>query len=233
MPGHYPIGRQIPLPPGKRWVVGDIHGCYKTFLSLLDKIRLTADDQLFLLGDFINKGHNSLKVLKEIIEFKGAVFPLLGNHDKMFLDYYQDPTPDKLEILRKLNLSDLLDAETSTQEQMARFIQSLPYYYISGDVILVHAGFNFDADDIFSDTEAMIMIKAFSYDPKKASGLSIVHGHYPTPLEQIQKSIDGHSKVIPLDNGCVYQGNLQGTGNLLGLELNAMKLVVQPNVDQT
>ncbi len=233
MPEHYPIGRQVPLPQGKRWVIGDIHGCHKTFLSLIHKIQLSAEDQLFLLGDFINKGPSNLKVLEEILHFKGAIFPLLGNHDKMFLDYFLEPTEGKLETLKNLNASDLLYADALAQENIAKFYQSLPYYYVSGDVILVHAGFNFNVDDIYSDTEAMIMIREFRYDSAKVSGRTIVHGHYPTPLDQIKLAVAEKQKVIPLDNGCVYQGNLTGIRNLLALELNEMKLVAQPNVDHT
>jgi len=233
LPDRHSIGRQIPLPKGKRWVVGDIHGCHKTFLKLLDQIQLGADDQLFLLGDFINKGPESLAVLEEIINFSGDLYPLLGNHDKIFLDYYTEGNVADGELLHSLNSSVLVDADASTKEKIATFYRSLPYYLVSGDIILVHAGFNFELDDIFRDTDAMLTIKRFEYDPRKISGMTVVHGHFPTPLDQIKKAIRQGKKVIPLDNGCVYRGNLSGIGNLLGLELNEMRLIVQPNVDQT
>lgn len=233
MSDSHSIGKPIPLPKGKRWVIGDIHGCHKTFLTLLDQIQLLADDQLFLLGDFINKGPESLKVLEEIIGLKGDVFPLLGNHDKMFLDFYVDENLSSAELLRSLNSSQLVNADKVTQRKIAEFYLRLPYYYTTGNVILVHAGFNFETDDIFGDTEAMITIKKFDYDPKKVSGKTIVHGHYPTPLNEIENAIHRMSNVIPLDNGCVYHGDLPGTGNLIALELNEMRMVAQPNVDQT
>ncbi len=233
MPDNHAIGSVIPLPKGNRWVIGDIHGCHKTFLSLLHKIQLKAEDQLFLLGDFINKGPSSLMVLQEIIHLKGNVFPLLGNHDKIYLDYYSDKSTENLELLKSLRAGDLIHADRSTQEKIALFYQRLPYYYASGNTLLVHAGFNFELDNVFSDSHAMLNIKNFRYDPGKVSGKRIIHGHFPTPLNEIKHAIEKQSPVIPLDNGCVYQGNLQGIGNLIGLELNEMKLVIQPNIDQT
>ncbi len=227
-------GRKIPLPEGKRWVIGDIHGCYKTFRALLSRIELGISDQLFLLGDYVNKGPASLKVLLALLELGGSnIFPLIGNHDKLFLDYLNDPSSDKRENLEMLNAMDLLEADASTQNQLSNFLAALPYYYISGNLMLVHAGFNFNREDVFSDRESMITIKNFKYDPSKVSGKKIVHGHFPTPLKQITRAVIENQPVIPLDNGCVYQGDAEGMGNLIGLELNERRLIVQPNLDHT
>ena len=61
---------KVPLenPYGRRFVIPDIHGCYKSFKSLLDKIRLTKTDHLFLLGDYINRGPCSQLVLDLILD---------------------------------------------------------------------------------------------------------------------------------------------------------------------
>ena len=54
---------------GRRIAIGDIHGCFKTFKSLLEtKINLTKEDQLFLLGDYIDKGKRNKEVLDYIIQ---------------------------------------------------------------------------------------------------------------------------------------------------------------------
>lgn len=41
---------------GRLIAIGDIHGCHKEFEDLLDKLDLTKDDRLILLGDLINRG---------------------------------------------------------------------------------------------------------------------------------------------------------------------------------
>lgn len=226
-----PPGKEIPLPLGKRWVISDIHGCFHTFIALLKKIKLKKEDQLFLLGDFINKGPSSLKVLEEIIHSDKNIFPLLGNHDQKLLDYYQQPSIEKKKELIQLNANELLELDQNSINLIASFISSLPYYYISGDFILVHAGFNFSLTNVFLDLEAMIKIKEFEYDPDKVFGKQIVHGHYPKSLSEIRKAVDQKKIVIPIDNGCIYRGQMKGVGNLIGLELNQMELLVQRNID--
>ncbi len=70
---------------GRQVVISDIHGCLDTFEALLNQIKLTENDQLFLLGDYINKGKNSKDVLDLVIKLqqnqykKGfQLFPLRG-----------------------------------------------------------------------------------------------------------------------------------------------------------
>lgn len=226
-------GIEVPLANGKRWVIGDIHGCYKTFRKLLSIIQLEEDDQLFLLGDYINKGPSSLKVILEVAQMPQNVFPLLGNHDKLFLDYLLKPDNSKREHLRQLNANDLLDSDQKTQSFIKEFLANLPYFYISEDIILVHAGFNFSIENVFEDDESMITIKEFQYDPDKVSGRRIVHGHFPVELNDIIDALTSKRSVIPLDNGCVYRGDLKGIGNLIAMELNQGLILVQPNIDQT
>lgn len=76
-------------PKGRRFAIGDIHGCYNTFESLVeDKIALRKEDQLFLLGDYIDRGIRNREVLDYIIELKEEgfqVFPLMGNHEYFVL----------------------------------------------------------------------------------------------------------------------------------------------------
>ncbi|XOV92599.1 MAG: metallophosphoesterase family protein [Bacteroidota bacterium] len=229
--GHSSIGKEIPLPKGTRWVIGDIHGCIKTLKSLLERINLKPEDQLFLLGDYINKGPSSFEVLMEVIDMKGSVYPLIGNHDKMLLDYYLQPTDELKNTLIRLNSRKFVDTDNQTRQLISNFLGGLPYYYLSGNYILVHAGFNFELEEVFNDPASMITIKDFGYDTKKVSAKTIIHGHNPKPLNVIQESINQAEKVLPLDNGCVYEGMMEGVGNLIGLNINRMKILIQPNID--
>jgi serine/threonine protein phosphatase 1 len=97
--------------------------------------------------------------------------------------------------------------------------------------LIVHAGFNFEIDDIFSDTQSMMWIREYKIDPAKLGGRKIIHGHVPVTLDFINQSIVSNSfQFIDLDNG-VYLTDKPGFGNLLALELNTMELLVQPNLD--
>ncbi len=57
----------------KRYVIADIHGCTKTFHALLEKISLQKADQLFLLGDYIDKGKDGAGVIDKIISLMDSM----------------------------------------------------------------------------------------------------------------------------------------------------------------
>jgi serine/threonine protein phosphatase 1 len=73
--------------------IGDIHGCLAAFERLLAEIQLQPEDTLVLLGDYVDRGPDSCRVLDLILELARTctVVPLLGNHEQMMLGARQDP----------------------------------------------------------------------------------------------------------------------------------------------
>ncbi|HHI87747.1 MAG TPA: serine/threonine protein phosphatase [Candidatus Cloacimonetes bacterium] len=70
-------------------VVGDIHGQYDMLVDLMDKIKPTKDDFFVFIGDYIDRGHNSKKVIEFLINFEDQ-FPsvfIKGNHEDMLMAY--------------------------------------------------------------------------------------------------------------------------------------------------
>lgn len=72
------------------YAISDIHGCYDEFMSVLDKLSLNADDELYILGDAIDRGPASDKVIKWLVDNKvnsenSNIFYLLGNHEQMMI----------------------------------------------------------------------------------------------------------------------------------------------------
>ena len=62
---------------GRLIAIGDIHGCHAEFAELIARLELTADDRLVLLGDLVNRGPSSPRVLDLAREHKAI--SLLGN----------------------------------------------------------------------------------------------------------------------------------------------------------
>ena len=63
-----------------RYIVSDIHGCYAQYLALLEKIHFSDEDELFVLGDVVDRGPEPIKVLQDMMKRPNVIF-ILGNHD--------------------------------------------------------------------------------------------------------------------------------------------------------
>jgi len=117
------------------YVVGDIQGCHDEFLQLLDLIAFAPErDRLWLVGDLVNRGPDSLSVLRTVMSLGSAATAVLGNHDLHLLivaaghrPAHREDTLD--EILRAPDREDLLD-----------WLRRRPLVVRDGDLLLVHAG---------------------------------------------------------------------------------------------
>ena len=72
------------IPTGRRIIaVSDIHGNLPFFRSLMDKVQLTPEDVLILVGDMLEKGRDSLALLRHLMALSRThtVYPLCGNCD--------------------------------------------------------------------------------------------------------------------------------------------------------
>ena len=104
-------------------------------------------------------------------------------------------------------------------------------FYIEYDgFLLVHAGFNFQLEDPFEDTRAMMWIRGMEYDSVKANNKRIVHGHTPQKLKAALKAYQNDSRIINIDCGCVYK-NKEGMGYLCCFELQSNSFHIQRNID--
>lgn len=227
------VNVEPPVKGGRRLVITDIHGCGKTFAKLLKKVELNREDQLFLLGDFINRGPRSKKVLDTVLSLKEdgyQVFPLMGNHEENLLHIVQNNPAELQLLLTPRNSTNLLNKKGNVRGRFYRFIQSLPYYYDLGDFYLVHAGFNLSKKKPFIDSHSMAWMRNFSLD-KKLNGRKVIFGHTPTKLFKIQSAIGENTKSICLDNGCSHTYLGIEYSSLLCYDLDSKKLYRQKNID--
>lgn len=219
---------------GRRLVIPDVHGCINSLEALVRKIDLQPEDQLFFLGDYINKGPDSRSVLDYLMALveSGAyqIFLLRGNHEDMLLDHNVG-RKWLHEFVHEHHSEELLDERGLLPLKYKTFLEDLPYYFEVPGYLLVHAGFNFQIKDPFSDLRSMLYIRDYPVNPDFVQDRRIVHGHNPKPLGAIQDYLSSDSAVIPLDNGCVYYGEREGMGNLLCLNLSTQELIVQENVE--
>lgn len=86
------------FPAGRRIIaVSDIHGNLPFFLALMDKIQLTPEDILVLVGDMLEKGQHSLALLRRLMELSKThrLYPLCGNCDGLVLRFFETDALDQ------------------------------------------------------------------------------------------------------------------------------------------
>ena len=70
------------------YVISDVHGQYNAYKKMLNKIRFTKNDFLYVLGDVIDRGPEGLRIIQDIMKRENAEL-LLGNHECMLLNALQ------------------------------------------------------------------------------------------------------------------------------------------------
>lgn len=71
------------------YVLSDIHGNKPAFDSVMKQIDLQPNDQLYVIGDVIDRGPNGVEILKQLFSMENATV-LLGNHELMMLHTLSD-----------------------------------------------------------------------------------------------------------------------------------------------
>ena len=117
------------------YVVGDIQGCHTELAQLLDKISFNqAADQLWLVGDLVNRGPDSLAVLRLVKSLGESAITVLGNHDLHLLAVAEGAAT--------LHRSDTLDEVLSApdRDELLAWLRNQRLLHVSDDFVLVHAG---------------------------------------------------------------------------------------------
>jgi len=85
------------------YAIGDIQGCYKPLKKLLKKVRFNPEkDVLWCVGDLVNRGPDSLKVLRYLKSLGDACVCVLGNHDLHLLGQGAGEQPYRRDTLQKV-----------------------------------------------------------------------------------------------------------------------------------
>ena len=122
------------------YLIGDIQGCDSALERLLQKIDFSPSrDTVYLLGDLINRGPQSVQVLRRCMQSGDAIKPLLGNHDLHLLasahGVRKSGKRDTLQsILNAPDRGDLLD--WVTEQPLVRALQNPQ----GQRLLMVHAG---------------------------------------------------------------------------------------------
>ncbi|MEL6913600.1 MAG: metallophosphoesterase [Pseudomonadota bacterium] len=208
-----------PAPGRPLLVIGDVHGR----MDLLDQALAAGDGaQIVLVGDYIDRGDDSARVVRRLAAQANAVC-LMGNHEEMLLGFLDDPVKYGPRWLRFGGLQTLLSfgvgevSETAAPERLTAardrladamgadliaWLGALPSLWQAGNVAVTHAG----ADPALpleaqSDRSLRWGHPDFTSTPR-TDGLWVVHGHTIMDAATME---DGR---IAVDTGAYATGRL-------------------------
>ena len=174
------------------YLIGDVQGCYRELCLLLERINFGSADQLWLLGDLVNRGPENAAVLDLAID-SANVHAILGNHDLHFLAVAMGQQTPK----RKDTIGDLL--ESTRRHTYVDYLRHRPltrFFTGEPEILLVHAG----VPAIFTSAQ----IKTLSAEVEHALSsdacedfLQAMYGNSPAVWSD---SLTGHERLRVITN---------------------------------
>ncbi|MEW7279646.1 metallophosphoesterase family protein [Aquimarina sp. 2201CG1-2-11] len=214
---------------GRKLVVGDIHGGLKALEQVLEKVKITRDDTLIFLGDYVDGWSDSAQVISLLIELKtsyNCIF-IRGNHDDLCYTWLTQEAfyPEWVKHGGQATMNSYEKIADNHIKEHLLFYENLFDYHIDSDNrLFVHAGFTslhgphkeyFNKlcywDRTLWETALALDPKLEETDDKYPKRLllfdEIYIGH--TPVTRINKTIPVHATgVWNIDTGAAFKGPL-------------------------
>ncbi len=187
--------------------IGDIHGCARTLDVLLERLAPAPDDHLVFIGDYIDRGPNSKRVIERLLALRDEV-PctfLRGNHEALMLEYLDygllrawraNGGPATLQSY--LNGRDNVDIP----EAHIAFLKETRLHYDTPEFFFVHAGLKPHltiAENLRRADDGVFLWERGHIDAEQVAWEKpVVCGHTPRP------DVINRDKLIAIDTGCVF-----------------------------
>ncbi len=196
---------------GRLFAVGDIHGCHAEFAELLQRMELQPADRVVLLGDLVNRGPDSCRVID--LARKHATVSLLGNHELRLLKYR---LTEEKKILKPGDLDTFEQLRPSDWE----YLEAMPLRFEEPELntVFVHGGFLPNEPWAKQPADIVTRIQVVDHDGSPAKRADapdapawadlwsgppfVIYGHTPRPEVYKRKWSLG------IDTACVMGGHL-------------------------
>src|SRR5574337_549574 len=184
------------------YVIGDIHGCLDPLRRLIAQLRPSEADEVIFLGDYVDRGPDSKGVIDYLLTLSGRYTFLMGNHERMFLDFLQG----KERALFLYNGGAATLESYGGLRQIAAthlaFLDRFKPYYETQDYFFVHAGIRPEIPLQQQDERDLLWIREEFYAYSGRFPKTVVFGH--TPMREVLMDEDR----IGIDTACVYGNKL-------------------------
>lgn len=196
-------------------MLSDIHGCYDKFIKLLDRIEFKDNDELYILGDVLDRGDKPLEILDYIMLHKNIIL-LKGNHEQMCIDFFENNDISWHFNGGQRTYYNILNRGLDYQENLRKYLKNLPYIKVIDKFILVHAGLHFFDNSDYLSLEDFIKEQKEDHclwdrinigKECKYREYTVICGH--TPVQLIASNNDDVRIIkrygtIYIDCGCVF-----------------------------
>lgn len=208
------------------YVISNIHGNYTKFNEMLDKISFSDNDIMYVLGDVVDYGDETMEVVCDL-SVRMNVYPVMGEHDaiayKMLSGFDEmlkkGGTPDA-EFISEMQawsqdggdktLASFRSLDADMKEGVLDYLADMAPYEVAEvggtKYLLVHAGIaGFEKGKDLDDYEPEdFYTEALDMDKEYFGKTNIVVGHMPTESGKISR----HGKNIAIDCGEGREGSL-------------------------
>lgn len=199
------------------FAIGDVHGCFDKLRALLSSCeQLSAGRQArhVLLGDYIDRGPDSRKVVDFLIAQQtgadGRFVCLRGNHEQMLIDAAASDRSDRALVNWFGNGGEQtldsygIDDPSALPPQHLTWLTSLPLTMTDPERLFVHAGIRPGIALIEQSGDDLVNIREPFLSCDERHKLFVVHGHTPTKTRQP----DLRTNRLNLDTGACFGGPL-------------------------
>lgn len=226
----------------KIYIIGDVHGCFKTLLALVDK--LPTDAKLCFVGDLIDRGKDSSKVVEYVKENNHDC--VLGNHELFMIETAPKIIEDESTILdfkwtQRAGGVETLNSYNQKNKILedVEYLKTLPLYKEYKNIktkdgrylVVSHSSieekwkykdFPKDSKEYEKFENTILNSRYKNYDNKDIYN---VYGHTPT-TEAVIKDFSAQ-----VDLGCCYSKEMGLEPRLCALEFPTLKVITQKKIE--
>ena len=157
-----------------RYAIGDLQGCFRSLQALLTRIEFDkARDQLWFVGDLVNRGPGSLECLRFISGLGQRATVVLGNHDLHLLAVAEGVS----KLGKRDTIRPILDAPD--RDELLAWLRIQKLLHVEGNFLMVHAGLLPQWSLIKAQTLAG-EIEALIRSPTRRAFLKAMYGSEPS-----------------------------------------------------
>lgn len=193
--------------PGRTIAIGDIHGCDAAFKVVLDRIAPEADDTIITLGDYIDRGPASRKVIERILNLSTQcrLVTLIGNHEVLLLSAMENEQDHEFWLAcgGRETLESYQCEIHELPEEHVRFFCDCALGYETDTHIFAHANYLAGLALEEQDEHTLLWKHLSTHMPQPhISGKTAVVGHTPQTSGEILNA--GH--LVCIDTFCFGGG---------------------------